>query len=149
MTIANLRSEAREVCRDEPGRVAPVIDRNRCEGKQDCVRVCPYDVFEMGSLSASDRSGLSLVGRLKAWAHGNRQAFAVNPGACHACGLCVEACPERAIELVRHVTASGTGTIARRCENSPRYGALSIQFGSSFTKSAIHWYSEMSLTDRV
>ena len=28
-----------------PGRVVPVIDRRKCEGKQDCVRVCPYHVF--------------------------------------------------------------------------------------------------------
>ena len=36
-----------EECRGEPGKVAPVVDRNRCEGKEDCVRVCPYDVFEI------------------------------------------------------------------------------------------------------
>ena len=28
-------------CPGEPGKVAPVVDRNRCEGKEDCVRVCP------------------------------------------------------------------------------------------------------------
>jgi len=39
------------------------------------------------------------VGRLKVFAHGGRQAFAVRADACHACGLCV-ACPERAIQLV-------------------------------------------------
>jgi len=86
-------------CPGAPGRVVPVIDRNRCEGKQDCVRVCPYEVFEMRTLAADDKAALSLVGRLKAWAHGNRQAFAVNGDACHACGLCVEACPEKAIRL--------------------------------------------------
>ncbi len=79
--------------------MVPVIDRNRCEGKEDCVRVCPYGVFEMRSLSAGDKATLSWVGRLKAWAHGNRQAFVLNPDACHACQLCVEACPETAIRL--------------------------------------------------
>ena len=54
-----------------------MIDRNRCEGKEDCVRVCPYHVFEMGVLSDEERSTLSWVGRLKAWAHGGKQAFAL------------------------------------------------------------------------
>lgn len=85
----------------DPGTLAPVIDRDRCEGKADCVRVCPYHVFELQTLSAADKAALSLVGRLKAWAHGNRQAFAVHADACHACGLCVAACPERAIRLAR------------------------------------------------
>jgi NAD-dependent dihydropyrimidine dehydrogenase PreA subunit len=86
-------------CPGEPGRVAPVVDRNRCEGKEDCVRVCPYDVFAMDTLTSELKASMSWVGRLKAWAHGNRQAFVVNPDACHACQLCVEACPENAIEL--------------------------------------------------
>ncbi|HEY4184287.1 MAG TPA: ferredoxin family protein [Polyangia bacterium] len=25
----------------------PVVDRARCEGKRDCVEVCPYGVFEV------------------------------------------------------------------------------------------------------
>jgi NAD-dependent dihydropyrimidine dehydrogenase PreA subunit len=86
-------------CKGEPGRVAPVVDRNRCEAKADCVRVCPYDVFEVRALSPTERASLSLMGRLKAWAHGNRQAFVVRPEACHACQLCIEACPEDALRL--------------------------------------------------
>jgi 4Fe-4S ferredoxin len=88
----------RDDCK-EAGRLAPVIDRNRCEGKEECVRVCPYQVFEMGALSAEQRRGLSLVGRVKAWAHGHRQAFAARADQCHACGQCVTACPEKAITL--------------------------------------------------
>ena len=88
-------------CKHGPQVFAPVIDRNRCEAKDDCVRVCPYDVFEIASLSAEDKRGLSLVGRLKSWAHGGRQAFAVRASACHGCGLCIEACPEGAIRLAR------------------------------------------------
>jgi 4Fe-4S ferredoxin len=91
---------APESCRGVPGRVAPVVDRNRCEGKQDCLRVCPYDVFEIRPLSPADRASMSLLGRLKAWAHGNRQAFVVRPQDCHACRLCIEACPEAALTLV-------------------------------------------------
>jgi NAD-dependent dihydropyrimidine dehydrogenase PreA subunit len=75
------------------------VDRNRCEAKADCVRVCPYDVFEIRPLSRADREILSWLGKLKAWAHGNRQAFVARPEACHACQLCIDACPERALSL--------------------------------------------------
>jgi NAD-dependent dihydropyrimidine dehydrogenase PreA subunit len=90
---------SKEDCRGNPGKVAPVIERNRCEGKEDCAIVCPYDVFEMGTLSEQDRASLSLLGKVKAWAHGNRQAFIVKLLDCHACNLCVEACPEDALVL--------------------------------------------------
>ena len=90
----------REECKGTPGKVAPVIDRNRCEAKEDCVRVCPYHVFEIQKLGAAEKASMSLLGRLKAFAHGNRQAFVVRPEACHACQLCIPACPEQAIRLV-------------------------------------------------
>jgi NAD-dependent dihydropyrimidine dehydrogenase PreA subunit len=86
-------------CRGAPGKVAPVVDRNRCEAKEDCVEVCPYDVFEVRPLTDADRATLSLIGRLKAWAHGGRQAYVARPEACHACQLCIEACPEEALRL--------------------------------------------------
>ncbi len=87
-------------CKGGPGRVVPVIDRNRCEAKAGCVAVCPHDVFEIRPLAPADRAGLSLRGRIKAWAHGNRQAYVKRPEACHACGLCIPACPEDAIKLL-------------------------------------------------
>ncbi len=96
-----MSTEARIECKHPAGFVAPVIDRNRCEGKEDCVRVCPYRVFEMGRLSDAERASLSWVGRLKAWTHGGRQAYAVRAADCHGCALCVAACPERAIKLLR------------------------------------------------
>lgn len=96
-----------ESCPGEAGKVAPVVDRNRCEAKGDCVRVCPYDVFEIGPLSASERVALSWLGKVKAWAHGNQQAFVVHPEACHACRLCVDACPEKALSLAPFRTRDG------------------------------------------
>lgn len=86
-------------CAEAPGKLAPVVDRNRCEGKADCVRVCPFGVFEIRTLAPEDRAALSLLGRLKAWAHGGRQSYVANPGSCHACRLCVAACPEDALAL--------------------------------------------------
>jgi NAD-dependent dihydropyrimidine dehydrogenase PreA subunit len=78
----------------------PVIDRRRCEGKEDCVRVCPFGVFEIQTLNAEQKHALPLFPyRLKAWAHGYRQAFATKADACEGCGLCVTACPEKAIKL--------------------------------------------------
>ena len=84
-----------------PNLVIPVIDVNKCEGKADCLRVCPHGVFEMATLTAEHKAKMSLIGRLKARVHGNRQAFVVHSDACHACGVCVTACPERAIKLVK------------------------------------------------
>lgn len=97
MAEANVKAAAD--CGNEAGRMTPVVDAGRCEAKAACVAVCPYDVFEIRSLTDSERSELSLLGRLKAWVHGNRRAFVVRAEACHACGLCVKACPEQAIAL--------------------------------------------------
>jgi NAD-dependent dihydropyrimidine dehydrogenase PreA subunit len=82
-----------------PGVVTPIIDRERCEGKEDCVRVCPYGVFAVGTLDAEARRQLSRLGRVRAFFHGYRQAMIAQPDRCHACGACVAACPERAIKL--------------------------------------------------
>jgi NAD-dependent dihydropyrimidine dehydrogenase PreA subunit len=94
-------SNAAAQCAPEPGTFRPVIDRNRCEGSQDCVAVCPYQVFSMGTVAPEQRRGLTLIGRLKGYAHKWHQSFALNADACHACGLCVTACPEKAISLSR------------------------------------------------
>jgi NAD-dependent dihydropyrimidine dehydrogenase PreA subunit len=85
--------------------LVPVIDRNRCEGEEACVRVCPRQVFELGVLPEQDRKSLSLVGRIKGFVHGYKQAFAVRAEACGSCGLCVTACPEEAIKLARRPPA--------------------------------------------
>jgi len=96
-------------CKQAAGVFRPVIDRNKCEGKRDCVEECPYDVFEMGVLLPADRRELSFMGKLKGLGHGWQQSFAVRADACHACGQCVSACPEHAITLARAADAVARG----------------------------------------
>ena len=86
-------------CRAEEGVYRPVIDRNLCEGKNDCVVVCPYDVFKVKKIEADDFEKLSFVGKVKSLAHGQRTAYTPHEDLCKACGLCVVSCPEKAIEL--------------------------------------------------
>lgn len=88
-------------CKQDPGVFAPVVDRTRCEGKADCVVICPYNVFELDILPPEDRAELPLMAKIKGTLHGWKQSFAVNADACRACGLCVQACPEKAIKLAR------------------------------------------------
>lgn len=76
-----------------------MVDRNRCEGSADCVRVCPFNVFEIRKLTPQQRSQLSFIGRIKALVHGANQAQVVRGGDCHACRRCIDACPEHALEL--------------------------------------------------
>lgn len=90
-------------CQD-PGRLIPIIDRNKCEAKGDCVSVCPYQVLGLLPVPAGDWAGMSWLGRLKTRVHGGRQAYAIEPDACHACGQCVAVCPEHAIQLRRPAT---------------------------------------------
>jgi NAD-dependent dihydropyrimidine dehydrogenase PreA subunit len=88
-------------CPQPAGKYVPIVDRNRCEGKEDCVTVCPCDVFEMQPLGEADKAAMPFLSRVKARIHGNRQAFAVRAADCQACGLCIAACPENAIKLRR------------------------------------------------
>ena len=90
-------------CKQPPGLFRPVVDARRCEGKGDCVLVCPYNVFEVGRLSDERFNAMPLLVKLKLTAHGRRTAYTPGADACRACGLCVAACPEKAIRLLRSV----------------------------------------------
>jgi NAD-dependent dihydropyrimidine dehydrogenase PreA subunit len=89
-----------ESCRAAPGSFQPVIDHARCEGKRDCVDVCPYGVFEVRRIDDADFARLSIVGRIKSLAHRRQTAYTPAADLCQACGLCVVSCPEKAIALV-------------------------------------------------
>jgi 4Fe-4S ferredoxin len=65
------------------------------------VEVCPYGVFEVRRIEDGDFSRLSILSRLKSMAHHRQTAYTPHADACQACGLCVAACPEKAIRLVR------------------------------------------------
>jgi NAD-dependent dihydropyrimidine dehydrogenase PreA subunit len=92
-----------EECKAEPAAWQPVIDARRCEGKGDCVEVCPYDVFEVGTIDEQVYQAMPFLIRLKLRVHGKRTALTPKLDACQACGLCVVACPEHAIKLERRV----------------------------------------------
>ena len=88
-----------EDCRAEPASYVVVIDRGRCEGKGDCVEVCPYGVFEVRRIDDADFAGLGMLGKLKSIAHRRKTSYTPKLDACQACGMCVVACPEDAITL--------------------------------------------------
>jgi ferredoxin len=58
--------------------VIPVIDRDRCTGCGECVKVCPSQCIEVKDEKA-----------------------AIEKRFCEECGECVDACPEQAISLPR------------------------------------------------
>lgn len=88
-------------CRGKPGELAPVVDRAKCEGKAECVAVCPVHVFEVRRMDAGDFAALGLLAKLKSIAHGRKTAYTPAAANCESCGKCVEACPEKAIKLAR------------------------------------------------
>lgn len=90
-------------CKEESGTVKPIVDYNKCEAKGPCIEVCPYDVFEMQKISDQEFTKLSMIGKLKTKLHGREKAVVVNPQLCHSCGLCVTACPEKAIKLMKFI----------------------------------------------
>lgn len=81
-----------------PGILFPIVDFNKCSGAGPCIPACPFDVFELKSINKTDKKGLNWVGKLKT-KFNNKKAYAVQADLCNACGLCVIACPEKAIKL--------------------------------------------------
>ncbi len=96
-------------CDAAAGSVTPVVDPRRCEAKGDCVAVCPYNVFEVRALTPKELAALPFATRIKVRVHGGKQALVARGDACHACGLCVTACPERAIKLAKTTSVTRTG----------------------------------------
>ena len=90
-----------ERCAAPAGTFVPLVDHARCEGKRDCLDVCPNDVFEVRRMDDADYARLGLLGRVRASAHRRQTAYTPRAEACRACGLCVVACPEGAITLGR------------------------------------------------
>jgi NAD-dependent dihydropyrimidine dehydrogenase PreA subunit len=89
-----------ERCNAAAGTWTPIVDHSRCEAKHDCVDVCPNDVFEVRRIDDADYAALGLVAKLRVSAHKRQTAYTPRAADCHACGLCVVACPEHAITLV-------------------------------------------------
>ncbi|REE22531.1 MULTISPECIES: 4Fe-4S dicluster domain-containing protein [unclassified Paraburkholderia] len=96
-----MREQSADECKQMSGVIAPVVDLTRCEGKGDCMEVCPENVFEIRRIDEADYRSLDLMHRLKLRVHGMKVAYTPNALACRSCGLCVTACPERAIKLAR------------------------------------------------
>ncbi len=88
-------------CKSDAGVFVPVVNRARCEGKAACVNVCPYDVFEVSKITDSDFAALGVLGRFKSLVHRKLTVYTPRAEQCRACGLCVAACPEKALTLRR------------------------------------------------
>ena len=88
-------------CDAAPGKIMPVVDFNSCGGKKDCAMVCPFGVFEMQKIRPEDKENLNWKGKIKTFSN-SQKAYVIHPEACHACGTCVPACPEKAIKLSKY-----------------------------------------------
>lgn len=90
-------------CSEDSGKLMPLVNFNNCGAKEDCVVICPYDVFEMKPITAEDKANLNLKGKIKTFFF-KEKAYLTDPSLCHACGLCVQICPENAIKLTKLIS---------------------------------------------
>jgi NAD-dependent dihydropyrimidine dehydrogenase PreA subunit len=88
-------------CKQAPGQFVPVINLGRCEGKGECVSICPEQVFELRRIDPTDFGRLGALQKIKLRIHGMKVAYSPNAQACLACAQCITACPEEAITLAR------------------------------------------------
>jgi 4Fe-4S ferredoxin len=86
-----MRQASTAACKQAAGVIAPVVDFTRCEGRGDCAVV----------IDDADYKQLGMLHKFKLRVHGLKVAYTPNADACRSCGLCVTACPERAITLAR------------------------------------------------
>lgn len=98
---AAVRKESGEECLSPAGYLRPVVDMARCEAKHCCEVICPFEVFDVRKIEWGDYWKLPALAKVKVFVHGMKTAYTPNADACRACMLCVEKCPEDAIELKR------------------------------------------------
>jgi 4Fe-4S ferredoxin len=96
-----MNQKSADSCKQDPGVFGPVVSLKRCEGKGDCEKVCPENVFHVRRIEDSDYRPMNALQKLKLRVHGMQVAYTPNIDACRSCGLCVAACPEHAITLQR------------------------------------------------
>jgi 4Fe-4S ferredoxin len=94
-------------CKKPSGKIHPVVNFGRCEGKADCIAVFPENVFGVHQISENDYTRLTLLQKFKQRLHGVMLAYTSNANTCRSCGLCVATCPEKAITRKRDGLSAG------------------------------------------